>query len=251
VKQDEAELMLFRANNGLSLARMALCQMIGYPLDAPVEPADSLVALSACGAPIPSGTAPDNRPEIRLLMHSSGLAQTGVDLMKSRFLPDIGFTANFTVGNPDLFNGFEKQYGTGWNLAVVCRIPIFHFGDRFHTLHAAQRQKEAADLKLEEAREMISLEIRQARFNCDESYKKITVTQSMVRQADENLRVTRDRFREGILKSTDVLEAQGLWQKARTDEIEARAEQRTALVKLQKATGNLVVPPSNDQNKTK
>ncbi|HNW75924.1 MAG TPA: TolC family protein [Bacteroidales bacterium] len=239
VKQDEAELMLMRARDGQSLCRMALCSAIGLPIDTLVSPVDSLAIEPEKPVMNVSGNYLTDRPELGMLRYSSNLAEAGVNISKSRFLPDVGLTANYMYGNPNPFNGFEKEFGGAWNVAVVCRIPIFHFGERFHTLHVAQSEKASADLKLQEAEEQITLQVRQARFNHDESLKKVWQNERLVKQTEENLRVVNDRFKEGILKSSDVLEAQSLWQKASSDYVEAKTECKLAGTWLQKVNGTL------------
>lgn len=238
VKQDEAQLMLMGANDGFVLSRMALCSAIGLPVDSLIYPSDSLMLTE----PLPQvhqGDFIGLRPELGILRNASGLAQTGVNIMKSRFLPDIGLTANYTFGNPNPFNGFEKEFGGIWNVELVCKIPLFHFGERFHTLNAARSEQRVADLKLREAEEQIGLQVRQARFRYDESVLRREQSRRMVEQAEENLRVTNDHFSEGLNKAWDVMEAQSLWQQATTAHLEAMTECRLADVWLQKVTGTL------------
>lgn len=238
VKQDEARLMVMRANNGLALSRMALCSAIGLPADSLITPSDSL----RLNRPVPGFT--DNsyfslRPELGILRNTSGLARAGVNIMKSRFLPDVGIMANYTLGNPDPFNGFVKEFGGLWNVEIVCRIPLFHFGERFHTLNAARSEQRVADLKIAEAEEQITLQVRQARFRYEESLVRAEQSRRIVEQAEENLRVTNDLFAEGLSKAWDVLEAQSLWQQATTTHLEALTETRLADTWLQKVTGTL------------
>lgn len=240
VRENEADLDLLKANNGLTLSQMALCQSIGLSLDAQPELVDTALA-----APVILEskdfvqTGLSQRSELAILKNNVNIAQSQVNIMFSRFLPDIGVTGNFLVTNPDMYQGFTKDFNNDWNVSVVCHIPLFHWGERFHTLSAARHQKANSELKLEETKEMITLQIRQAMNQYNESLAKVHLTTRSLQQAEENLKVTNDNFSEGTMKATDVLEAQLLWQKAESENIDARIEALQNKTNLMKVTGDL------------
>jgi outer membrane protein TolC len=161
-----------------------------------------------------------------------------VNLMKSRFLPDIGLTANYMMINPNPYNGFSNEFGGDWSIGVAINIPIFHWNDKSHTLRAARHEQKAAEYQYKEARELISLQVQQALFSVSESSKKLHMAQESISLAEENLRIVNNSFAEGIVKTTDVLEAQALWQNAWSDLIDARMEFQLSRVNLKKVIGS-------------
>ena len=66
----------------------------------------------------------------------------------------------------------------------------------------AEQQKDLATL--------IRLQVRQAWLDMEESWKRIGVTRETLAQAEENLQVTRNRYKEGIGTNTEVLNAESL-----------------------------------------
>ncbi len=240
VKKNKIELKLMKAQNGLKLARMALNQSIGMPLDTVVQLADSLGQVRQLKNPATyRQQAVNQRPELEALQQGVEVARSGKKLMKSRYLPNIGLTANYTVSNPNPWNGFESEFGGDINLGVFVNIPIYNWGERKHTMQAAEHRKRAKVKKLEQTRELVSMEVKKAIFNYNESVKKVEMTQSSLDQAKENLELTRDNFDEGMAKTADVLEAQSMWQEAYADYIEAATQYRIEKTKLLKASGQL------------
>ncbi|MDX9854395.1 MAG: TolC family protein [Tenuifilaceae bacterium] len=238
VKLNEAQLNLVKAENGYRLSQMALCQVVGLPLSTMVEPTDTLgVAIPLQGTDALIDSALLNRPEIDMLDQTVNIAQSGVNIMRSRYLPNIGLTANYMYMNPNPYNGMKEEFGGDWNVGVAINIPIFHWNDRAHTLRAAKHEHAVAQLKKEEATELITLQVQQAMFKVSESAKRIEMAQENLKKATENLRVATDAFDSGMLKATDVLEAQALWQEAYSTLIDARMEARLNEVFLRKATG--------------
>jgi outer membrane protein TolC len=240
VKKNQVELEFMKAQNGLKLAQMALNQNIGLPLDTSLVLSDSLGTVEQLKNPGSYlGEALQKRPEIHALDNGVKLAESGVQFMKSRYLPNIGLTANYMMMNPNPYNGFEAEFGGDWNVGVMINIPIYHWGDRKHTLNAVRHEKRASIEKLEETRELISLEVKKTIFNYNESVKKVEMTKTNLEQAEKNLEITRDNFQEGMSKLADVLEAQSMWQEAYADYIEAKTEHKLMETRLLKASGNL------------
>jgi outer membrane protein TolC len=241
VKRNKVELQLTKAKNGLELARMALNQTLGFNLDTTLRLSDSLGGVSSLNNPVSyKKQALEKRPEIHALNKGVKITKSAEKLMESRYLPNVGLSANYTFTNPNPWNGFEKKFGGSANVGVFVNIPIYHWGERRHTMEAARHEKRASIKKLEQTREMISLEVKKAVFSYNESIKKVKMTESSLEQAKENLRITRDNFQEGMAKSADVLEAQSMWQEAYSDYIEAMTEYKLNKTKLMEASGQLV-----------
>jgi outer membrane protein len=235
LKLSEADINVLKAKNGLELSKMVLCQMTGIPYSSDVTLADSLNDVNNSVFDVKVGKDEiSGRPEIKILEKNVDIARSGVKLMESRYLPDIVLNAGYTFMNPNPYKGLTKDFGSDFNIGVVCNIPIYHFGDRKHTLEAAKRELESANLKLEETNELLVLQLQQAAYKYSESVTKSGYAASALDQAKQNLTYTQDNFGEGILKTTDILEAQLLWQKAFSELIDARTEQKLAESNLKK-----------------
>jgi len=240
VKKDKIQLQLTKAENGLKMARMALNQTIGAPLDTTIKLQDSIGGVYDLKNPQNYvDQALSQRPELKALNNGVKMAESGVELMKSRYLPNIGLKANYTMTNPNPYNGFESEFGGDINVGVMINIPIYHWGDKKHTLEAARHNKKASIHKLEESREKISLEVQKTIFSYREAIKKVQMTKSSLQHAEDNLEMTQDNFDEGISKISELLEAQSMWQEAYADYIESKTEYKLTETELQKAAGQL------------
>lgn len=248
VKKNQIELKRMKAENGLKLARMALNQSIGMPLDTVIHLADSLGRVNELTNPVNyRNRAMEGRPELEALEQGVEMVQSGKEIMKSRYLPNVGFMANYTLSNPNPWNGFESEFGGAINLGVFVNIPIYNWGERKHTIQAVEHKKRAGMKKLEQTRELVSLEVRKSIFNYNEAVKKVEMTQSSMEQAKENLELTRNNFDEGMATTADVLEAQSMWQESYADYIEAATEYRIEQTRLLKASGQLINQVKNMQ----
>ena len=108
-----------------------------------------------------------------------------------------------------------------------------------HKVRASKGATTIANLEMEEARELIELQVNQSNFKVNEAQKKLTMAQSNVANADENLRMANLAFKEGTASFTTVMEAQTAWQQAQTQKIDAEIGVKLSEVELQKALGTL------------
>lgn len=240
VKLNEADVSLSKAENGLSLSKMALNQLCGIPLyESYILVDEELNNASKTEELISYEQAYNNRPELKALTQLENIAKSNEKVMLSRFMPNIALSGNYLLSNPNVYNGYKNEFGGMFTVGVVGNIPLFHFGEKFHTLKAAKSQHRIASLQLEEAKEKIQLQISQSTYKVAESVKKQVATQENVLQAEENLRYATEGFEAGVITSTDLLGAQTAWLSAMSEAIDSAIEVKLCNLYLQKSLGTL------------
>lgn len=241
VKLNEATMMQIQVQDGLVLSRMALCRLIAMPLNSDIELTEFESGQQEPDAPsIPDlQAAVSRRYETGCLQQMVNISESNRKIMISRFLPNLVLSSGYMLSNPNMFNGFQKETAGMWQAGLVLNVPVFQWGERIHTLHAATSEKRIAEMKLQEAREKIELDITQASFKIREAMKKNEMVKSNLLKAEENLRFANAGFEAGMVTATALMEAQNAWLKANADRIDAGIELRLCRVYLEKATGNL------------
>ncbi|MBO7561593.1 MAG: TolC family protein [Bacteroidales bacterium] len=240
VKLNEANLALTRATNGVTLSKMALFRVCGLDLDGDFGLADEDITQGQAQELDPAynrAQAIDSRFEIRELENLSKISHSQTNIAKSRFMPNILASANYLTTNPNTFNGFENKFKGMFSAGVAITIPIFHFGDRIHTLKAAQSEERIIRHRIDEAKELINLQVTQANFKVREANKKLETAQSNISAAEENLRLAELSYKEGLISVTDLLAAQTAWISANSDKIDAGIDARMCELYLRKAVG--------------
>ena len=242
VKVNEAEMTLQRVNDGLVLSRMLLCKQIGLPLDSEIvltdEDADQLTVIAMRPqAIIEQGAA--RRPELKMLNNAVSISRQATNILKAANLPQVALTGGYAISNPNVLNGFEKKFGGFWNVGLLVRIPIWNWGDVAYKVRASKTATAIASLELDEARDLIDLQVNQSSFKVTEANKRLAMAQKSIERAEENLRVANVGFQEGVITPTTVMEAQTAWLQAQSQKIDAEIDVRLAQVDLQKALGTL------------
>ena len=254
VKVNEAEMAVQKVDDGLALSRMLLCKMIGLPLNEPItlvdeEEGDSkksavfglseLPGLSGLSSEEATSMAQATRPELKMLQNTVDITRQTTNILKAANLPQVALMGGYAVSNPNVLNGFEKKFGGFWNVGVLVRVPIWNWGDVMYKVRASKNATTIASLELEEARDLVELQVNQSSFKVDEAARRLAMANKSIERAEENLRTANLGFQEGVITPTVVMEAQTAWLQARSQMIDAEIEMRLAQVDLQKALGTL------------
>ena len=242
VKVNEAEMMLTKVNDGLVLSRMLLNQLCGLPLDEVVTLADEMaenIAVVELSPQLNVELAVENRPELRMLQNSIDISKQATNILRAGNLPQVALTGGYSVSNPNTFNGFERKFGGFWNVGVLVRVPIWNWGDVMYKVRASKGATSIANLELAEARELVELQVNQSAFRVDEANKTLTMAQSNIQRAEENLRIANLGFSEGVITPSAVMEAQTAWLQAQSQKIDAEIDVKLSQVELQKSLGTL------------
>ncbi len=242
VKVNEAEMTLTKVEDGLSLARMLLCQLCGLDLSSPITLADENmenIPLIPTDTHFDLSTAYENRPEIRSLELATQIYKQKVNVTRAEHLPSIALMGNYMVTNPSVFNSFENKFKGMWNVGVMVQLPIWHWGEGIYKTKAAKAEARIAQYQLQDAREKIELQVNQAAFKVNEAGKKLVMASQNMEKAEENLRYATLGFREGVIATSNVLEAQTAWLSAQSEKIDAQIDVKLTEIYLKKSLGTL------------
>lgn len=243
VKVNEAEMAVTQVEDGLSLAKMLLCQTCGMPAETQITLSDEMTDGIDISADVQTNasndTADTSRPEIRMLENAVDISKQNTKLVRSAFLPQIALAGGYLMTNPNVYDGYNRKFAGVWNIGVMVRIPVWNWFEGIYKVRAAKAATTIASLELQEAEEKVSLQVSQSRFKLQEAWKKYDMARKNVEKAEENLRCANVGFKEGVLQTTDVMEAQTAWMQAQSQKIDAQVDVKISQVNLKKALGQL------------
>lgn len=241
VKVNEAEMQVTQVEDGLSLSKMLLCQLCGMPTENDITLADeNTESINLDGGDAVADTiAANSRPELRLLQNAVDLSKQTTKLVRSAYLPQVLLTGGYLMTNPNVYDGYNNKFAGVWNLGLMVRIPVWNWFEGVYKVRAAKAATTIAKLELDDTREKIGLQVSQSKFKLNEAYKKLAMAKKNVEKAQENLRCANVGFKEGVLQTTDVMEAQTAWMQAQSQKIDAEVDVKISQVNLKKALGTL------------
>lgn len=247
-KRSEIHYQYQKAKNGLNLCRLALCNVLGQSLDTEFVPLDTAIVVSA---PREMDENIAARPELALLEKQVEAGEQQVKVARGDVLPQIGLSAGYLYyGNVKLKGvnydaggnaiPFTQKFDDGLGLVMASvSFPLFHWGEGLKKVKKAKLDLENARLDLQKNRRLLSIEARQAIQNVTDGYRMVETAELASRQADENLRVMQNRYRNAMCTLTDLLDAQSQWQQAQSNLIEAQTQYKIYETEYLKAVGRL------------
>lgn len=179
------------------------------------------------------------RPDVKALELGVNIREQQGRVALSTMLPNLAVVGAYSFSNPNMYDGYKKRFGGAFSVGATLTIPLWHWGGDYNKYRAAKADTEMARLRLEDAKEMIELQVNQASFKCSEALKTYDMTEVNIAKADENLRQATLGFREGVMTVQNVMEAQTAWLKARSEKIDAGIDVRLCDVYLAKSLGTL------------
>lgn len=247
VKLNSARVDLTKVENGLVLSRMALAQVCGLPVYTQMILADedALVPVpTADVTPCDVDVAYRNRSDLHALELGVRIAGQTKNVARASMLPNLALIGAYSFSNPNMFHGFQKKFNGAFSVGAMLTIPLWHWGGNYHKYKAAQSEEIVMQYKLEDAKELVNLQVTQAQYRAGESLKTYRMTISNLESAEENLRSANLGFREGVLTGDDVMAAQTAWLKANSENIDAMIDVHLCHTYLRKVLGVLGTSPS-------
>ena len=237
VKLNEARLQRRRAENGVTVARMNLCHVLGLPLVQEIEIVESSLDGEAKGLPLVADVL--MRPEYQLLDKQMELKRQQIRLTRGDYLPKIGVSAGWNYYDAFKLNETKMFKGGSFSALFSVSVPLFQWGEGINRAKSMRAEQQIAELQRDDASEKMMLEMTVALNQVDESKLEVAMTTESLAQAEENLKISADQFEVGLETLTEHLEAQTLWQKAWAENIESKAQLRLNETKYLKASGQL------------
>ena len=246
VKLNQAQVDLTKVDNGLVLSRMALAQVCGLPVNTQLTLADEDIDFVKCDTPAPQSYDLNDvyarRQDLRAL-------EMGIEALKQKervalsdMLPKLALVGSYSFSNPNMFNGFSKRFDGAFSVGAMLTIPIWHWGGNYNKYRAAKSQTIMARMELDNAKDLINLQVSQSAFKAQEAVKTYNTTLANLSKANENLRQANLGFREGVMTTDNVMEAQTAWLKANSETIDALIDVHLSDVYLSKVLGTLPYP---------
>ncbi len=245
-----AELLRLDARSGAEIALTSLNNLIGLPLDTEVELTTSAesqasrISVEETPPDVPAGSpamieaALANRPELKSADLRIKASELGVKAAKAGLYPQVFLSGNYYYlrPNPRYMPARDKFNGT-WDLGVSVSLDLWNWGQTKNQAEQAKAQLAQA----RDARRLLAdqavLEVTQSRLALAQARERTKLAAQAAGQAEENLRVTRERFQQGVAINSDVLDADVALLRARMSRTQAAIDLVLALARLEKALG--------------
>ncbi len=235
-QEAERRQQLLSATNNVRLAEAVLNRFLGRDLRAPVEiedPGDA--ALHAAPFEQDLTEALDRRPDLAALRTDIDVSQARWRTARDSFFPRIYAFGSWNGTTDDFV--LHKSWLSG---GVGIEVPLFDGGGTIAGVRREGREIEQAVDRNAEGTDDAALAVMKAWLDVDEAQARVPVARKAVELAQENIRVTRDMYSQGLATSTDVLLEEDRLARALSGALQARYAVHEAQSRLRFETGRSI-----------
>lgn len=233
------ELQLLEAQNNYNIANINMDLLLGLPDNTEIEVDQQYIneADDVKTVDFYLNEARENRKDLQSLDQQRKAAALGTKSAKAENLPSIAFTGGYVAADIPkfltIYNAVNVGVGVSYNLSNLWKE------------NSALKQSQAREMQLSATNEMmndnIKLEVNREYQNSDYSKKRITVFEKAAVQANENYRITKNKYDNGLATMTELLDADAAQIAANVGVINAKADAALAYRKLLQTTGTLTI----------
>ena len=240
-RRSEVALERVEAENGVRVARLELNRLLGLPAVAEPRlvgtvPQEPLV--TELDVLVEEGLA--SQAHLQAMADEVGARRAQAAVARGARLPDLSLVSRYVYARPNPYVFTEQTSFRGtWEAGVAVRWSLFQGGAQLARESEAAAQLRAAEARLQEAREMAAVEVARHYLEAQRAWEAVEVAALNVEQAAEGLRVTREQFEEGVVLSSQVLEAERAYREAQARAARTDAELGLGQAALRHALGRV------------
>jgi outer membrane protein TolC len=225
-----------RAANAAEIAQASYNRRLGQPLDRPAVIEEVIPAPEAMPDDLATliELALERRTELDALGEQARAYGQLAKVERSRVLPQVSVSGGYNyLENQFLDDDAFVMAGVGVQWA------LFDGGVSRKRAAALERSRRATEEQRADVESLVALQVRQAWLDVDETRQRVGVTGDAVDQAEENLRIARERYGAGLGTQTQLLEAETLRVRALTNRDNAALDAGLARLRLARSVGAL------------
>ena len=230
-----------QADKNLEIARMNLRDIVGIDQTEEVELKGTFRSSTDLNLGDLHGVTDrgiQSRPELQQAGLEVRIRAAAIQVQKSELRPSLDLVASgqLAIQSSDFsFSGDETQ--ESWVAGVALSIPLFDGMRNRALVNKAKVDKRKAEIKVDQLRKQIRLEIRRAWLDAKEAKERVSAQRQVASQAEKGERIARSRYGNGFGTQLEVLDAQMVLTRSRSEFVRAQRDHAVALVMLERAAG--------------
>ncbi len=239
VQHSNALLQQISVGNARQLARANLENVVGVPLVGELDMTVPPVSASHPGELMAlREMALQNRPEAKAMSQRVQMGRDLAGAAKSGWLPEVALVANYSYLHPNQrIQPLRDEAHATWDIGVYLTYDLWNWNSNGYK--ARQAQAELAQIRdvQQQVTDGIILQLTHDYLALQEVIRRIEVSDLSLQQTDEGYRITHNLYRQGLAKTSDLLDASMLQTQAKINHSQALIDYQTAKARLETTVG--------------
>lgn len=217
LQQNEIKTSSMELENGISLLKIQLAQLMNVDSEQfEIETKDQEDISNPSILIIDHSQAVLNTNMHKLLSKNIEAKQLEKKIERGKLLPYLGIGAGYYQYN-DIF----KDRNPSTMVYATLSVPISDWWGGFYNLRKKQTQIEKAEYEKKDTDQKLVVMFQSYWNKLNENYNKVLLAEQSIETAEENVRINKDQYKNGLSILSDLIDAQSLLQKSRDQHTEA------------------------------
>lgn len=228
VHQSEANENLIQAQHGADITKRAFLNLMGLKQgDINITPNCDTEQL------IPHDLSFEKRSELKQLAATINSTEAMIRKAKGGYYPTAEAYAGYQIDQGYELDGSSNS----WQAGVKLNLNLFAGRQTESQVAVTKARLAEQEQQLRKLSLAINLEVEKAKLALEQAQQRLLVTEKMVEQAEESATLNRERFKEGLVLSSELIDVENRLINAKVRRTLARAAKRIAVADLRRAVG--------------
>jgi outer membrane protein TolC len=240
VQLSDAQVRAIDADNMVRMALYGLNNTLGLPLQTEITVASEPLRQDRTWAQVDSlvARAMDRRPEVAAMQARVRASEAGVTSARGGWWPQIALVGNYNYLNPNSrYFPLNKQFKDSWDVSVSASLDIWNWLQTANQSAQASAGLSQAREGLAMLQDGVTLEVTQSYLGIQKARERATVSEKGVAQAEENYRIMKGKFAQGLAANSELLDAEVALLQSRLNLVQSLIDYELAVAGLSRAIG--------------
>ncbi len=201
VRLTEIENQLQYAKSNLENVSNYLSVLMNDKIDSILKPSDSLTITAET---ISTNTLSENRADIQAMNYVKDAYKQLYKADKMTFLPRLNAFGSYELYDDAVF----QANASGYLVGVQLSWDVFQGSKRFGKIQKSKAKLDKAEIEFQNYRAKSQVELNKAKRMLQDTKNNLRLTALALQQSEESLRIRKNRFEQGLEKTTDLLMAE-------------------------------------------
>jgi outer membrane protein len=240
VQLSDALVRQIDATNNVKLAMYTLNNTLGLPLQTEIELASSIQIADRSWEDVDQlvSRAFEKRPDVLGMNARVKAGESGLTSARGGWWPQIYLVGNYNYLRPNsrIFPTID-QFKDTWDVTLSLSLDIWNWYQTGYQANQAQAQLAQAQEGLSMMKDGVMLEVTQSYLGVNQFKERKAVAEQGVKQAEENYRVSDDKYKKGLMPNSELLDAEVALLQAKLNLTQSLVDYELSMARLSKSIG--------------
>ncbi|MDX1702384.1 MAG: TolC family protein, partial [Melioribacteraceae bacterium] len=235
------ELNLLEAENNVSIAKASFNKILGFPINSDIKIEVDKISIDEYNPTIEKSLseAVSNRNELKETKLRLNAIKERESAAKGDWYPQLYAFGNYYYNNPNQrYLPLKDEFNDSWDIGLLLKWNLWNWGGTSAKVERVKQEHLMNEYNFKLLKENIQLEVYNNYLNLKKASKKIELSEIQVESAEENYRITTEKYYQQFATSTDLIDAETTLLNANITMISSRVEYKIGLSEYYRSIGS-------------